>query len=206
MTKTGRICFAVGVALAPTYIASNHYALAFTPVDAWGTTLSQTIQRPLSFQARRSPVSQTSSCSLQMCICINCSRVTNCAAYHFVEERHEQPHVNPSPDWEPRNGSPTIEVHIRPDGHAMSNELSKMRNEHEGETEAAEAAADLGESFGRDEEGAAALFGSEKYDLTASTTYEYDVTECEDFREDLGTWVRNMPQEIRDANPHFVPT
>eukprot|EP00586_Coscinodiscus_wailesii_P014158 CAMPEP_0172506520 /NCGR_PEP_ID=MMETSP1066-20121228/195795_1 /TAXON_ID=671091 /ORGANISM="Coscinodiscus wailesii, Strain CCMP2513" /LENGTH=142 /DNA_ID=CAMNT_0013283579 /DNA_START=96 /DNA_END=524 /DNA_ORIENTATION=- len=37
-------------------------------------------------------------------------------------------------------------------------------------------------------------------------TYEYDVVECGDFKEDKGCWVRNMPDEIKKANPDFVPT
>ena len=38
------------------------------------------------------------------------------------------------------------------------------------------------------------------------TTIEYDVVACQDFLEDHGRWVRNMPEEIRLANPDFVPT
>jgi hypothetical protein len=38
------------------------------------------------------------------------------------------------------------------------------------------------------------------------TTIEYDVVACEDFIEDIGCWVRNMPDEIKKVNPHFVPT
>ena len=37
-------------------------------------------------------------------------------------------------------------------------------------------------------------------------TTEYDVVACEDFRKDVGRWVRMMPEEIRRANPDFVPT
>ena len=32
-----------------------------------------------------------------MCICIDCSRVTNCKAYHFVETKHSQPHMTEDP-------------------------------------------------------------------------------------------------------------
>lgn len=32
-----------------------------------------------------------------MCICIDCSRVTNCQAYHFVETKHSQPHMSEDP-------------------------------------------------------------------------------------------------------------
>ena len=45
-----------------------------------------------------------SSSALSMCICIDCARVTNCAAYHFVESKHEQPHMNEKPTFEPVNG------------------------------------------------------------------------------------------------------
>jgi len=137
--------------------------------------------------------------SLEMCICINCERVTNCAAYHFVEEQHSQPYINKVPTWEPRNGSPTIQVHIRPDEDTKAqNELGKMWDEHEDQTRQAEEASDGGENE--------ALFGEQQYDLSGTTSYEYDVIECEDFVEDKGSWVRNMPEQIRIANPDFVPT
>ena len=50
------------------------------------------------------------------------------------------------------------------------------------------------------------MFGEKQYDLSGTTSYEYDVIECEDFVEDKDAWVRNMPEEIRIANPDFVPT
>lgn len=50
---------------------------------------------------------------LQMCICVNCAFVDRCKAYNFVEEKHGQPHVSPDPDFEPRNGSPTMQVPSR---------------------------------------------------------------------------------------------
>ena len=50
------------------------------------------------------------------------------------------------------------------------------------------------------------LFGEKQYDLSGTTSYEYDVVECEDFVEDKDAWIRNMPEEIRIANPDFVPT
>jgi hypothetical protein len=37
-------------------------------------------------------------------------------------------------------------------------------------------------------------------------TVEYDVVSCADFVEDRGRWARHMPEEIRLANPDFVPT
>ena len=135
-----------------------------------------------------------------MCICIHCARVTNCSAYHFVEEQHSQPHINKNPTWEPRNGSPTIEVHIRPDEDAAAqNELGKMWAEHEDQTRIAE------EASGGDA-GDFPLVGEKSYDISGTTNYEYDVVECEDFVEEKDAWVRNMPEEIRIANPDFVPT
>jgi hypothetical protein len=50
------------------------------------------------------------------------------------------------------------------------------------------------------------LMGEKKYDLSVKTTYEYDVVACADYDEDIGAWVRNMPEEIRKANPNFVPS
>eukprot|EP00977_Amphora_coffeiformis_P016221 scaffold4957_cov152-Amphora_coffeaeformis.AAC.1 len=61
--------------------------------------------RPL--QPRRSPstaTTTTTTTALDMCICIDCARVTNCAAYHFVETKHEQPHMNENPTFEPVDG------------------------------------------------------------------------------------------------------
>lgn len=144
-----------------------------------------------SFQPRRQ------GHQLSMCICIDCARVTNCAAYHFVEGKHEQPHMTENPTFEPREGNPTIHVNIRTvrNDEDRKLEVERMWGEHKAETERAEA---------KNQEGP--LRGETKYDLTPVTTYEYDVVKCEDFVEDPGCWVRNMPQEIRDANPHFVPS
>lgn len=51
-----------------------------------------------------------------------------------------------------------------------------------------------------------AMHGKTVYDLSPVTTMEYDVVACASFVEDKGAWVRNMPEEIRRANPDFVPT
>ena len=140
-----------------------------------------------------------------MCICINCARVTNCAAYHFVETKHEQPHMTEEPTFEPREGSPTIHVNIRSirNRDDQLQEVQRMWREHKAETERAEMAASESDASNGESSG---LHGSEVYDLRPMTTYEYDVVKCEDFIEDKGCWVRNMPQEIRDANPNFVPS
>ncbi|GMH57509.1 hypothetical protein TL16_g02400, partial [Triparma laevis f. inornata] len=47
------------------------------------------------------------------CICINCKWVDKCGAYHFVEEKKPKTAADTKPPFEPRDGSPTIEVNIR---------------------------------------------------------------------------------------------
>jgi hypothetical protein len=133
-----------------------------------------------------------------MCICVDCARVTSCSAYHFVETKHEQPHMTEDPTFMPRDGSPTIHVNVRTirSDKDREAEVARMWKEHETETEKAEAAS---ESSGD-------LHGETVYDLTPVTTYEYDVVKCQDYVEDRGCWVRNMPHEIREANPDFVPS
>lgn len=123
-----------------------------------------------------------------MCICVDCAFVTNCTAYHFVESKHEQPHMTEHPTFEPRNGSPTVHVNIRT--RSDDQVLKRMWKEHDKETEKA------GDGNS----------GETKYDLMPETTYEYDVVACKDFVLDKGCWVRNMPEAIRLANPDFVPT
>jgi hypothetical protein len=143
---------------------------------------------------------KTRVATLNMCICIDCARVTNCAAYHFVESKHEQPHICEDPTFEPREGSPTIHVNVRTirNTEDRKKEIERMWREHEGETQRA-----MENKQDKDDE---TLYGEETYDLTPVTTYEYDVVKCEDFVSDPGCWVRNMPEEIRLANPDFVPS
>lgn len=142
------------------------------------------------------PKQQPATVPLSMCICIDCARVTDCAAYHFVESKHEQPHLNTDPQFMPRDGSPTIHVNVRT--HRNPEEMNRLWSEHEQETKKAEAAA----ANGNDQE----LRGETVYDLSPSTTVEYDVVKCADFVLDKGCWVRNMPEEIKRVNPQFVPT
>jgi hypothetical protein len=111
------------------------------------------------------------------------------------------------PTFEPRNGSPTINVNVRTtqnnrtenDGLA---EMERLWTEHAAETETVPAKAD--------EEALLAVGSSSQEDTnlvySSSTTIEYDVVKCEDYKEDKGCWIRNMPQEIKDSNPDFVPT
>lgn len=130
------------------------------------------------------------------CICIDCARVTSCKAYHFVETKHNQPHMTDDPTFTPREGTPTIHVNVRT---VKQDDLVKrIIEEHQAEEENAE-----NSQKGEDEE---ALHGKTVYDMSSATTIEYDVVACEDFVEDKGCWVRNMPEEIKAANPNFVPT
>jgi hypothetical protein len=149
--------------------------------------------------ATKSPTKSSSTTSLH-CICIDCKYVTSCKAYNFVESKHEQPHMTDDPTFEPRDGSPTIHVNVRTirTKEDKQKELKRMWKEHENETQAAkESNPDL-------EEGG--LHGAQVYDLSPVTTYEYDVVSCADYVEDKGCWIRNMPQQIKDANPNFVPS
>jgi Hypothetical chloroplast protein Ycf34 len=121
-----------------------------------------------------------------MCICINCSRVTNCAAYHFVETKHNQPHMIQLPTFTPQDGSPTIHVNVRtPDRKLSSNSISN------------------GNDNDNNNNNSIPIVVPE-----TTTSIEYDVVlvACQDYIEDIGCWIRNMPDEIRLANPDFVPT
>lgn len=143
-----------------------------------------------------------SSSSALHCICVDCKFVTNCQAYHFVETKHEQPHMNENPNFTPVDGSPTIHVNVRTmrspaDRQAEAARMWREHKQQEVQAEAAAAASD---------EQSGELHGQTVYDLSPVTTIEYDVVACESFVEDKGAWVRNMPEEIRQANPHFVPT
>jgi hypothetical protein len=191
------------------YTNYDYYYNVYSPTTKWNTNH----QRRPSFVVRNSIIprrkvvsssststSSSSSTSLSMCICIHCSRVTNCAAYHFVETKHEQPHMTDNPTFTPREGSPTIHVNVRTH-RTNNNELQRLWKEHEQQT--AEAMANP-EQQQRLEDGK--YIGSNKYDLSPQTTVEYDVVACADFIEDKDCWVRNMPDVIRQANPNFVPT
>ena len=93
------------------------------------------------------------------------------------------------------NNSPTIHVNVR-----------TVRSEHEDP----DAERQRLWSEYQDQEATAASndgHGSAVYDLSSSTTtMEYDVVACESFVEDKGCWIRNMPDEIKAANPQFVPS
>ena len=104
-----------------------------------------------------------------------------------------------NPTFEPRDGSPTIHVNVRTTRNSddRQREIERMWREHKAETERA---------MESQQDGDGPLYGETKYDLSPVTTYEYDVVKCADFVPDPGCWVRNMPEEIRMANPDFVPS
>ena len=167
--------------------------------------ISSTNNNHVGLLTSTSPAITGTTTSLQ-CICINCSRVTSCQAYHFVEAKHSQPHINKDPKFTPCDGSPTIHVNIRTN-RENDDEIGRLWSEHVEETRKAEetsASASTAAATASPED--ERLFGKEKYDLSVKTTYEYDVVACEDFVEENGCWVRNMPEEIKLANPNFVPT
>ena len=123
-----------------------------------------------------------------------------------MESKHDQPHMTATPTFVPREGSPTIHVNIRTirNEQDRQKEVERMWREHALETAKAEAAAAATSATSGTQGGP--LVGETKYDFAPVTTYEYDVVQCEDFVEDQGCWVRNMPEEIRLANPNFVPS
>ena len=155
---------------------------------------------------------------LNMCICINCARVINCSAYYFVETKHEQPHIAAQPTFTPRDGSPTIHVNIRtPDRTSLSKTTtdsqsarSDARNRIWSEemkfARGREITATTESKTDEIDEIATTTESGETI-IPISTTYtEYDVVACADYVEDINCWVRNMPDEIKRANPNFVPT
>ena len=147
---------------------------------------------------QRNQIAPTTT-NLHMCICINCARVINCSAYYFVETKHEQPHIAAQPTFTPRDGSPTIHVNIRTTDRTSLIDEGRRIDENKliwseetklAQSESATMVGDKGETI-----------------LPISTTYtEYDVVACADYMEDLDCWIRNMPDEIKRANPNFVPT
>ena len=138
------------------------------------------------------PLKSTRQDSALCCICIDCKFVTTCKAYHFVESQHEQPHMAENPTFEPRDGSPTIHVNIRTilNREDQERDLQRMW---------------VGQKR-TEKDSQLSLQEESDIDSTPMTIYEYDVVSCADFALDKGAWVRNMPEEIRLANPNFVPS
>mmetsp|Transcript_34919 Transcript_34919/g.58813 ORF Transcript_34919/g.58813 Transcript_34919/m.58813 type:complete len:161 (+) Transcript_34919:104-586(+) len=125
------------------------------------------------------------------CICVDCKWVDQCTSYHFVEEKHEQPHLTATPQFTPRPGSPGISVSIRKEGTDGARRHWNDDNDLSGDKSDVSGDADDGQRI--------------SISIPMFTT-EYDVVRCADFQEDKGRWVRLMPDEIKRANPSFVPS
>ena len=85
-------------------------------------------------------------------------------------------------------------------------EAEGKESESESESESGSGSGSESESSNENGNSNGKLIGENKYDLSVKTTYEYDVVACEDYEENIGMWIRNMPEEIRSANPDFVPS
>ena len=190
---------------------SNRFVAFLLLVFAWQTQSFIVIDPFTSTGAAATSTTTTTTTTTQLsCICINCARVTNCKAYHFVETKHEQPHINENPTFTPAEGSPTIHVNVR----TLRDEqvMARVWKEHKDETARAEQKAAQVQKNDNNNNNESTpsqqpLHGETVYDLSPQkTTVEYDVVACQDFVEDMGCWVRNMPEEIKKANPDFVPT
>jgi hypothetical protein len=180
----------------------------------WRTDWS--IRRGIQYAQRTGGVAAVNhkmETKLTMCICINCARVINCSAYQFVETKHNQPHIADTTTFTPRDGSPTIHVNVRTD-RSDNHEMDRIWREHSDETRRAQEK-DQKQASTRNSKNddipiptghEPTLHGESIYSLTPVTTLEYDVVACADYMEEMGCWVRNMPDEIKRANPHFVPT
>lgn len=175
--------------------------------DAKGSTQAEAFQP--SLKVRKD--TRSTATQLDMCICVDCQWVTSCKAYHFVETKHEQPHMSEKPTFLPREGSPTINVNIRTEPKEKPGEGAMARMWKDQQVPAGKE--------GNDEDYPANLDENVTDDPTnfppgyiepvstnTITTIEYDVVKCADFLLDKGCWVRNMPDEIRKVNPDFVPT
>jgi hypothetical protein len=157
----------------------------FSPNADWLPFSIFSCRRPASFaNDKQLSTSRRRGSSRLGCICVDCGRVTNCKGYHFVESKHEQPHMTADPSFTPRQGSPTIHVNVR---------TFRDKDNDAGEVER------LWKEQQFVEQTSSNVYNS-------ATTVEYDVVRCEDFVPDKGCWIRNMPDEIRRANPDFVPS
>lgn len=156
------------------------------------------------------------------CICVDCKWVTSCKAYHFVEKKHEQPHMSEEPTFLPREGSPTINVNIRTEQRTpkpkagvvdkTDDALARMwkdqireDNDEQGDGESNSDSESNSEPK-RDARYYEETGTIEAINTNTTTTIEYDVVKCADFVLDKGCWIRNMPEEMKRVNPDFVPT
>ncbi|MCP9775328.1 Ycf34 family protein [Cyanobium sp. HWJ4-Hawea] len=51
-----------------------------------------------------------------MCICVDCHWIDRCQAYHAVESQHGVNHLNPAPDFVPREPRIHVQVQDLPTG------------------------------------------------------------------------------------------
>jgi hypothetical protein len=173
---------------------------------------------PKFHRTHRRNIAGAAMARLNMCICINCARVINCSAYYFVETKHEQPHIAAQPTFTPRDGSPTIHVNIRTtdrslftkstsDSTSDSNEANNRIWSKETKMEKVDRSTTDSETNRLDEVASTHAGETGETIIPISMTYtEYDVVACADYVEDMNCWIRNMPDEIKRANPNFVPT
>lgn len=172
---------------------------------------SMKVNRQAAFSQNALPMSsrkdlRTAATQMKMCICVDCQWVTSCKAYHFVETKHEQPHMSEKPTFLPREGSPTINVNIRTEPKGKTGEARMWKDQQlpAGQAEN-ENLPYLDENTADDPTNFPPGY-VEPVSTNTITTIEYDVVKCADFVLDKGCWVRNMPDEIRKVNPDFVPT
>ncbi len=177
-------------------------ALVFLPLFSWDRSIGGSAQLLVEAFFPTFIAATKYSTTRLSCICVDCQRVTSCKAYHFVETKHEQPHMSEDPTFLPREGSPTIQVNIRTEPRksepGMGPRLWKNQIAEKEDEENEEPKRD---AIYYEETGTI-----ETVRTNTTTTIEYDIVKCADFVLDKGCWVRNMPDEIRRVNPDFVPT
>ena len=143
-------------------------------------------------------------CSMVLsCICTGCKFLPTCAAYHFVEKQHQQPHIYRGDEtkmFEPRNGSPRINVTSWVDAVAATEAQGReagivRKRKFWGEQGAASAEDPLDSGY----------FNETVFATASDILVEYDVVSCADYVHETGVWKRNMPDEIRLLDESFVP-
>jgi len=117
-----------------------------------------------------------------------------------VESRHNQPHMNENPTFKPRSGSPTIAAHVRTEEDGRGEMWRDLAND---KLEPNEVDKNI---FDEDVDPELEAMAKAFFRQMPTMGIEYDIIACEDFVEDKGCWVRNMPEAVKLANPQWVPT
>jgi hypothetical protein len=202
------VAIMVAEAFHPTYNAAPSSAFLVSTSSRPGQ--SRTITTTTTTQMR----TQTKL----FCICVDCKWVTSCKAYHFVEKKHEQPHMSEEPTFLPREGSPTINVNIRTEQRKPKAGVDKTddavarmwKDQIQEENDDEQGDGNIGSNSESEPKRDARYYEEmgtiEAVNTNTTTTIEYDVVKCADFVLDKGCWIRNMPEEIKRVNPDFVPT